>query len=652
MCGAILDSGNSVTSLVHAFKLGDQLAVSERTIRRRVGDELHTTANIENPFGTVCKTSRVLGKKGVMELDHANPIALLYQALCSSSRYADFLATLQTSKPFTITLYLDEATPGNIRRPDRGRAAQCMYWSILEYPSWFRSRAGGWHPFAYALVSEMKETGMTDSILTRFMLQQFSDDLVDQATGDFVVILSTIGGTNRQFAFKVKLQIADLPQHQKTFSITGHNGSVCCFVCQNCLGRCDYFEDDMLVHYKSSEYHKFIRHTCASFNALCDRVEHTALHDRPRLKSEQQACGIMYDGTSLIFDREARAKLQMPQAGYMDWMHIIVASGGFGQFEVNQVVLVLDNHVPTDEIDDWCSKVKLPQGRNKLKRHFFRDRCVKDPKMHIKAFASEVIQAIVLIRMFLESVISPIEDLKAALQDHIDCFVLLSTMVSILQRGDSNDIPKLRHVVQMHHILFAQLYPQCMKYKLHAMVHVADFWEFWQVLLSCFAPERYHKFMKNIMKFTYRRAGGTTLAYAVRRWLQVMQDEDTFAPTHFHGKVFVVVQSPTFSLQGHRGGVIVTHWCPKMQTVVGLVCKHDLVRFASLADPSATHLAFVVGFANLNVNVFVAVVQMCCEVQGTTLWQRGSVNALVRVDQIKGAVAYAELRGGFAPEAI
>ena len=74
--------------------------------------------------------------------------------------------------------------------------------------------------------------------------------------------------------------------------------------------------------------------------------------------------------------------------------------------------------------------------------------------------------------------------------------------------------------------------------------------------------------------------------------------------------------------------------------------------FAPLAGPgdvSAEQLAFVVGFCRLSASsLLVAVVQVCDKVPGTSFWRRGFINALIKVDQIRCTVAYADFGEQFA----
>ena len=55
-------------------------------------------------------------------------------------------------------------------------------------------------------------------------------------------------------------------------------------------------------------------------------------------------------------------------------------------------------------IDEWCFAVRLPCGSQKLRKTFFADRIVQSGKpdtKHIKAFAAEMLTAIMLMGLFL-----------------------------------------------------------------------------------------------------------------------------------------------------------------------------------------------------------------------------------------------------------
>ena len=65
------------------------------------------------------------------------------------------------------------------------------------------------------------------------------------------------------------------------------------------------------------------------------------------------------------------------------------------------------------------SGVKLPLGVTKISKRFWSDRIVDRPMSHIKAFASEMLTAIVLLGFFVDLVVKP-RDI-AALREQLDC---------------------------------------------------------------------------------------------------------------------------------------------------------------------------------------------------------------------------------------
>ena len=646
---AALGSGNAVSSVLESFNNNKQLERSVRSGRRDASNLLYELPKTTTPFGPVCLDTAVQGTKGSVVVNHVNPAAMLYHAMMVSTGLRNFLSCCKSTCQdgiLTVVIYLDEATPGNDKRPDRGRASQCLYWTILQFPPWFISRACGWLPFAYVHMCDLNAAGITDSVLVKFMVNACFNQVHGEGC-DFIVVE---GG--EKFKFNVQLQVADWPQHKKSFSLKGHNGTVCCYWCANCIGHCPYFEDPLLVHFTSTEYNRFARHDLHSIEKLLVGLEHTAKHKPQDLKSQEQATGFKYEPEGLIWDPALRSKLRLPEAGYVDWMHTLVASGGFAQYELNQLLLVLeDTNIPRTAVDEWCTSVVKPAGFTKLKKTFFQDRVVTKRSAHIRAFASEMLSAITLMDMFLEFVVAPLQ--IPALETHIACFTLLVCIIAILQKADINDIGDLRTAIHSHHVLFMELYPACAKTKLHAGQHVADSWEFWGVLLNCFAPERYHRLMKRVMKFVYRRAPRTTLAYAVKGWFDHLAGEHAFEPIHFVGSVYVVSGSPTISFGSHVAALI-THWCLKLRMPIGLISKGDLLRY--VGNDGGAGLGIVVGFARLQSpasNFFLAAIRMCKPilqpVNGLRHWQHTSTHGLITVDQVRGSVPYADFGASFVP---
>ena len=256
-----------------------------------------------------------------------------------------------------------------------------------------------------------------------------------------------------------------------------------------------------------------------------------------------------------------------------------------------------------------------------------------------------------LLGLFLDVVIAPLQ--IPSLVDHLDCFKLLVCIVSILQEGNRARIPELRRALHTHHILFARLYPQCVKTKLHFGMHIVDCWLYWGVLLSCFAGERKHRIMKGVMRFAYRQSPKTALAYCYRLWINGIKYEHAFSIVHFVGQVYEMRMATTVHL-GALGRASVEQWCAKLHTPFGVLCKGDLVSFHGTRGRGLGFANF--GFAKVKLadasSLHICVLQACqCHPTRTTHWRRTEDIGVLAWHQLQGSLAYAELSNSyFAPQ--
>jgi hypothetical protein len=328
-----LDASVSVSAVISALvgNLGLPRETAKR-LERKAAALLTQLPDTDTPFGKLCQISTITGGKGDLEIYFANPKAFIYLAMQTDARMFHFIQALNHSD-LLIVLYLDEAMPGNQYRPDRGRASQCVYWTLGQLPKWFLSGRNGWFPFCYIWVKALKRADITDSQLVCELVKLFDDVNIDNCNFAFEM-------NGVEFRFNIKVTVADWVQHKKTFCLKGHGGTVCCHWCANCVGRVPYFEDDdTLVHVGSSDYGRFVMHTYETTMHLADQIEHVVLHGtKPELEAIQQATGLKYEERGLLWDRPVRATLRLPHAAYTDWMHMLVASGGFAQYELNQMV--------------------------------------------------------------------------------------------------------------------------------------------------------------------------------------------------------------------------------------------------------------------------------------------------------------------------
>ena len=185
--------------------------------------ELYSTADTQTPYGLICHESTVQGRAGEMSIYHVNPFALLQHTCDLSIRFREFFANVVASAPngeINIVFYLDNATPGNEKRPDHGRSAQCIYFTVLQFPAWFRSRRNGWIPFAYVFARDQLEVDLTHTMLVRWMVRIFDDPNSELSFSKGFGVRGAAGNVTVVRAAG-HLTLADWDQHVRTFSLKG-----------------------------------------------------------------------------------------------------------------------------------------------------------------------------------------------------------------------------------------------------------------------------------------------------------------------------------------------------------------------------------------------------------------------------------------------
>ena len=600
---AAVNAGQSVSGILG--ELRDLTAAPHYSLswsKRLATAELYAECETETPYGKVCKTSCIEG----LEIYHVNPFALLYHAASSHGLFGDFLRDVATkSGVINLCYYLDKANPSE-KRADMGRSAQCLYWSCLEFPSWFRSRRNGWVPFAYVSASDLHDKSILDSALVRFMVDTFDNDENQLAFSKGFVVRDS-GGNNIIIKMNKQLVIADWVQHSATFSLKGHQASLPCPYCKNVMGRCAPFEHDYLVHFASPEFQRFDKHTVQSYRDLADSVKHYAEHKPRELKDHEQATGMRWEPQGIIYDQHMRQKLESPWCQYPDFMHDICASGGVGQYEVNGIINTLLSYgVTLADLDGWAKRVSLPKSMTRLPKCFFTNRVVCNAGRYIRAYASELLTAVVVIGFFLDFCVKGNAD--ATLQAHIDSFDLLRIILLCLESGDPDCLPTLKEAIKVHHAIFIGLYHATPK--LHHMTHITDFWEYWQTLLSCFGPERHHKLFKQTMRFAYKTSTKTALAYDVRTWIRNLARPTLYQEVHLTGSI----RDKNAVIRTDVGDLFVLQWGGSCNTKGGLLSKNDLLQFQ--VGDNANYVGFVAGFALCAGNSYYSVLWPCEFVDG------------------------------------
>ena len=136
--------------------------------------------------------------------------------------------------------------------------------------------------------------------------------------------------------------------------------------------------------------------------------------------------------------------------------------------------VLISKNIPLTSVDDWTRNICLPKSLEKLRKGFFRSRYAKTNGAHFRCFASECITAVMMLGLFLDVVVAPLD---LGLEVHVQCFTLLRIMILVLQDGNTSSLPCFEQSARTHHTLFNQVYWNLSKNKLHGIMHIVDAWK-------------------------------------------------------------------------------------------------------------------------------------------------------------------------------
>ena len=201
-------------------------------------------------------------------------------------------------------------------------------------------------------------------------------------------------GRSRLIRTRFGCFIADAKALAQICSLKSSSGTKPCHCCKKCLGHCEHFDHAYFVHIHSAEVDRFDHHTADTFADAVQEVKDAAATGNKRLLAEaEQDQGIVFDAESIAFGEDICKQANLPDSIYFDTMHNVCASGGFGQYEVNQFCRRIRAHQITwNMLDMWCSCIRIPrQGFAKLSKHWFSER-INDGGdwTHCRAYASEI----------------------------------------------------------------------------------------------------------------------------------------------------------------------------------------------------------------------------------------------------------------------
>ena len=504
---------------------------SLRQACRKFAALVHKPSLQSTPYGQVVKEMEVDTVNGPVQLDYVCPHSWLYFVCSMCQPFAEFLTGClsqglpgQETFAGSICIYSDEVQPGNVLRPDIGRQFLAVYWAVKEMPDYFRSRGLWWVTLMYVPVTLLKTIrGGLSALYVKILECFWGRELDMHRLGIRVLVGNALKHIHLEFA----LFISDEKAEKEALGVKGASGTKICVSCQNCVKvpEDELPDDSPWVHYSCTDMSKFIQHTAETFQELLDDLRACrAAVTNAQFKLSEQSAGINLDDAVLV-QSHMKGIANVPRSRYVDWFHNIVASGGFMQYQFNQLLLELNNlGVSPSAVDQF--QCILPKAHTRLKKTFFHDRFVKHREKHLKAFGSEMLSAASKLSLFMAVVADPM----GVLPEHSALLRLARRMLEFLLLGDGvlRFLSELETTVHDHHVLYLRLLPQCNKPKIHYNRHLTEHMRRHNVNISCLPAERKHKGPKQRAEHCFRNYHKTLLAQEVYVMMQDLQHHKVY----------------------------------------------------------------------------------------------------------------------------
>ena len=507
--GLLKDSLSSATSLI-GYRRQVQNAIEQ--------DALYS----ETPYGTLLQELDLpTNEKKSRVLYYIRPTALIY-FLCSVNAYLFDLVRKVVDRgvrTLRIVLYMDGINPGNPMAPDPQRLLQGIYWTFFELPNWFLRRKDAWFAFSLGREIHIKKLHGGLSELTVLIMEVFFGDhrysfkhgltISNAARDDSVVVDVTFGGF-----------LADEKGHKECLGLKGQAGNTICLGCRNCKNRwCTLGPDEQ--YYWDPDLSKRKRLTQSIFKAIIKRIS-TA----PSPDTRDDICkqfGINWIPTGILFSGFMCTVVDPTHCYLRDWMHTLVSDGVIST-EIALLVQAFSVFgIDTNVIRKWSRSMTFPHKYTGNPDRFFKPELMTTD--HVKHFASDVLTMTFLLIGFAVAHILVDDDMKQALDGHMECFRSMFIILCIMRRGDMTEsiATRLRGLIDKHARLFLKVYGAAhAKPKFHHIYHLVEDSLYMLQCISCFPTERKNKDALDISNATDRNMEKTAvikfLHMTIKHW--------------------------------------------------------------------------------------------------------------------------------------
>ena len=479
----------------------------EHKVRKDIASAASELTSESTPFGPIVQTM-TFNTTPPFSWKYMHPLALLYKLSTVAPGFASLLKRcVDAYGELSIVLYVDEIRPGNILRPDYGRATQNIFWTFSEFPEWFLKRDDGWFTVGGLRTAMLQNIGCDMSSLMTRVLHTFWNPAGAnfQTTGGMFVVGNEHVIVKSRFAGF----LGDEKAIKEVFASKGPGGTKPCLSCKNVVQHMDEFlePDGYLVSVKTADPSRFDSATDDDVFEMADHLRaRVGVGSKQAFEDLQQHLGLNYVADGILYDGHCRQLVRPVSGWYRDWMHVMCVAG-VANIELEQVIHALrDIGVQPQTLTSFFSHIRLPKSMGKIDKEWFTKGRVGKPheqKDGWKGFSSELLAIIPIMMHFLQTAIEP----TGQLPNHIRCFQLLDRMLKLFSLGAetaANHIRLIENTIKTHAEAFAEIYGHVAKPKFHHLFHVVDHARNMNRLISCFVTERKHKTIKHIANHLFR----------------------------------------------------------------------------------------------------------------------------------------------------
>ena len=549
--------------LQRTFDASHALTVGGSLMRARREDE--EFGQSWTPYGQLLKHLDLEYEErdgSMTKVTYVCPRALLHMICETSPHFAAFVAeyigvivlgeawlskeVIEAAQGGSMIFYFDEVRPGNVHRPDMARLYQGIYWSLLEFPEWFRSSQNSWFPLCYLGAKAVVQfDGGISELMAAILQKLFSPAEGGENLAREGVRVPLNQEEPRAFLYALLPFGCFLGDEAALKAVTcsmGAAGVKLCVCCINVVGSRRYPTPaaippgSSLVHFTDHRKNLIQLHTRETILWVADHLAERATGGPSEMTPDQfrrleTDIGFRYRPKGLLWSI-IRAIAAVPDSVYWDTMHILYASGGVVQRELNQFLHRVKAHHDLGHISNVINSVVFPKSLTKLDIDL-EQRVASKPRGCLRAFASETIMILTGMAVVCDEVLEP----RAQLGEEVECLRCLVRLSDLLRRGDEalESIHLVEASVEEHHRRFVKLYFHSATWKLHALQHIPDLIRRFGKNLTCFAPEHKHRVSKRIASFAYRNWTKTMTVRATRQLLLALSEPDATRPFALFG---------------------------------------------------------------------------------------------------------------------